>query len=129
MTRLRQGKGPQLRLIRSAEMPKAPLEKGLIQAIRDGLSRMGITNWSGRIFVHNHKPPYLPTLGAGTPDVIGVLPSGKMFGIEGKRGEADKPSDVQLWWHACARATGVQVYVARDVEGALRWVEALRRIG
>lgn len=118
----------QLQLIKGAKnAPRPGPEKDLVRAILDGLKRMGILCWSGRIHVFNHRPPYLPVLGPGTPDVLGIFPNGKMFGIEGKR-PGEKPSNEQLWWHAAFRAQGGRLYVATDAGEALKWADANRRL-
>jgi hypothetical protein len=118
----------QLRLIPGAKnKPRPAPEKDLVRAIIDGLKKMGILCWSGRIHVRGHLPPYLPVLGKGTPDILGIFPGGQMFGIEGKR-PGEKPSTEQLWWHASFRAQGGRIYVATDVDEALFWAQAARRI-
>lgn len=119
MTRLRQGKGPQLRLLKSSEMPKPPLEKHLIDAIREVAKRMGLDTWSGRIFVHGHKPPFLPVLGPGTPDILGVFRTGLFWGLEGKRDDKSLERESQLIWRA--RYPQVLVETVRTVDEAVEF--------
>lgn len=122
MKRLRQGAALQLRMLPAAEMPKAPLEKELVDSIRLVAHRMGMITWSGRIFVHGHKPPYLPILGPGTPDILGIFRDGRLWGVEAKRDSSSKERDTQKLWRLTN--PGVLVCVARTVEEAVAfWKE------
>ena len=106
----------QLRLVRKADMPKAPLEKHLVDAIRQLAHKMGLIQWSGRIAVWGHQPPFLPVFGAGTPDVLGVFRDGRMWGLEAKRGPNSKERESQLVW--AAAHPYVLVETVRTVEDA-----------
>lgn len=114
----------QLKLIKGGKKASLPLERDLVQAIRDGLTRIGIVHWSGRLYVHGGHPPYLPVLGPGTPDILGVFRGARLFGIEAKRSLSDVTSPAQLQWHWIAAQQGIRVYVARDVDEALKWAAA-----
>ena len=120
---IRQSKGrAQLRLLKAADMPRRPLEKELVNAIRLVAHRMGLVTWSGRIYIFNHKPPYLPVLGDGTPDVLGVFRDGRMFGIEAKRDSGSKERESQCLW--AAKHPSVKVATVRSVEEAVAfWKE------
>lgn len=62
-------------------------------------------------------------LNRGSPDLVGVLRSGRAVGFEIKTATG-RVSDDQKRWHAAARAWGVFVAVVRSPEEAL---EALAR--
>ncbi len=61
---------------------------------------------------------------AGTPDIIGALPGGRMFGLEVKT-ERGRVEESQKEWHARAEQFGVRVSVVRSVQQAMaivtRW--------
>lgn len=59
----------------------------------------------------------------GTPDILGILPGGFLFGLEAKT-ERGKLSHSQLSWHETARFHGVRVEVVRSVSRALEVVGA-----
>jgi hypothetical protein len=98
--------------------PPIPLERELVDAIRDMLSAYGALHWSGRIFVKRGRRTFLPALGTGTPDIIGVV-RGRMFAIEVKRSDKDKERPAQTEWMRQARAAGVACGTARTVHEAL----------
>ena len=116
MTLRQSPKERQLRLVRKADMPRAPLEKHLVDAIRQLAPKMGLIQWSGRIAVWGHQPPFLPVFGAGTPDVLGVFRDGRMWGLEAKRGPNSKERETQLVW--AAAHPYVLVETVRTVEEA-----------
>lgn len=126
-TRLRLGKHETQGRLYSLKMsPRPAPEKDLVNAIRRGLTKMGVLNWSGRIHVRNHRPPYLPILGPGTPDIL-WLAGGKFGGIEVKRGDVKaKPDPAQWSWHAVAQFHGMHVITVNDVRSALDAVREAR---
>lgn len=95
-----------------------PLERELVDAIRDMLNQFGVLHWSGRIYVRRSgRRAFLPALGTGTPDIIGVV-RGRMFAIEAKRSDKDRARDSQMDWMRLARAHGIACGVARTVSEA-----------
>jgi hypothetical protein len=120
--KLRQPARGQLRLLRKAEMPKAPLERELVDAIRALAHKMGLIQWSGRIFVLRGKPPYLPILGPGTPDVLILARDGRLLGIEAKRDESSQERQSQVLWRA--QFPTVKVAVVRSTVEAYDFLKA-----
>jgi hypothetical protein len=103
-------------------------ETALVRSILQALPALGIWCWrvnSGVTVLGGGKsrrvirgaPP-------GTPDILGVLPTGRMFGLEVKT-ERGKLQPSQIEWHAQAERFGVRVSVVRSVEQAMaivtRW--------
>ena len=82
---IRQPPRGQLRLLKKADMPRPELERELVDAIRTLIHAMGLVHWTGRMFISNHHPPYLPVLGPGTPDLLVLSRKGVLLGIEAKR--------------------------------------------
>lgn len=144
LARLRQPKarGEQLRLLPASDMPlnSVPLENDLVDRIRAALAKMGYLTWSGRVAIFDPTPearqeraargwpPFIPALGAGCPDIVGIFPggSGRFFGIECKRAESDKERLAQIAWRERAEAWGVFCCVARSVDGATSAVDVER---
>lgn len=136
LSRLRQPKkrGEQLRLLPAAEMPldAVVLEKDLADRIRAALAKMGFLTWSGRVAIFDPTsearqaraargwPPFIPALGPGCPDILGVFPGGsaRLCAIETKRAESDKERLSQVKWRERSTAWGVFCVVARTVEEA-----------
>ena len=146
MKRLKQPEGPgaQLRMLPATEMPGellAPLEKNAVDAARAALEKLGYLTWSGRAAIYDPSaeareerlargwPLFLPVLGPGTPDVLGVFPGGggRLFGLEFKRTLSDKERLSQRKWHARARAWGIPVATVRSAGEAIAFVESERR--
>lgn len=144
-------RGQQLSFLPASEMPLPPLEKDLVVSVRAALEKLGYLTWSGRVAVYEriaalanartlketHKgtegseyaaPPFLPSLGPGTPDILGVFPErrGRLFGLECKRARSDKERAAQLRWHEQARFYGVPVATVRSVEEAIEFLETER---
>lgn len=63
---------------------------------------------------------------AGTPDILLVLPGGRLGGLEVKRPVNGRVSESQLEWHAKAAEHEVRVAVVRSVREAMQTVEAWR---
>jgi VRR-NUC domain len=57
-------------------------------------------------------------LGVGSPDLIGIHPSGRFLGLEVKAPGGRISADQQRW-HDYARSKGALVYVVRSVEEAM----------
>ena len=120
--RLRQGRSAgQLRLLPKASMPAAPLERELVDRIRAGLTKLGLLNWSGRLWIRGGHPPYMPILGSGTPDILFVTRDGRLRGIEAKRTASDDLRATQELWREVAARSGVVVLRTHDCAEALRW--------
>lgn len=145
LSRLKQPKevGAQLRMYAQEVMPTSsvhgPLEKDLVREIRDVLERMGYKTWSGRIRIFGRPldgsegPPFIPILGPGTPDILGVFPPlspahGRMFGLEAKRDFSEEERASQQRWRTMAAAWRIGVEVVHSVEHAVEWVEERRHL-
>jgi hypothetical protein len=100
MKRLKQPtkRGEQLRMFAKDMMPGeliAPLEKDVVDETRAALEKLGYLTWSGRIAIYDATPEareariargwplFLPVLGPGTSDVLGVMPerAGRFFAL------------------------------------------------
>lgn len=55
---------------------------------------------------------------AGTPDIVGILPGGKAFGIEVKK-LGKNPTHAQMLWGERAMGLGARWGIARSVEDAM----------
>lgn len=99
-------------------------ETDLVRAILDALRTLKV--WSWRTNAGTFNGGKVRGAPAGTPDVLGVLPGGFLFGLEAKT-ERGKLSQSQLDWHETARFQGVRVEVVRSVGHAVatvaRWKE------
>jgi hypothetical protein len=125
VTRLRQSKTKgQLRLLPAASMPRAPLEAALVDAIKVVAHRMGFDVFSGRMRIFGHRPPYLPVLGPGTPDLLLVHRDGRLLGIEAKRDASQELRQSQKLWQAMHPA--ILVLETRSVEEAAEWLRGKR---
>lgn len=106
-------------------------ETELVRSILATLARMGIWAWranaGSRVMPATDRSARRMFRGApaGTPDILGVLPGGRLFGLEAKtaRGRV-RPS--QSAWHATAERHGVLVAVVRSVSEALAAVDRWR---
>ena len=145
LSRLKQPKevGAQLRMYAQEAMPtssvRGPLEKVLVKDIRDALEKMGYKTWSGRIRIFGRPLdgseglPFVPILGPGTPDILGVYPPmspahGRMFGLEAKRDLCEEERVSQQQWRMMAAAWRIGVEVVRSVDHAVQWVEERRHL-
>jgi hypothetical protein len=120
---------------------RAPLEKDTVDATRVALEKLGYLTWSGRAAIYDPSaeareeriargwPLFLPVLGPGTPDVLGVFPGGegRLFGLEFKRELSDKERLSQRKWHARAKAWGISVATVRSAQEAIAFLESERR--
>lgn len=120
-------------------MSDPPLETKLVDAIREALAALGIANESGRIYTGG-RPPFLPILGPGTPDILlwihqrrtdGLNPrtvsAAEMHGIEAKRTLSDKARASQVAWHERWGRIGVRVTVVSTVADAVRFAKEQMR--
>ena len=86
-----------------------------------------------RVILHDvgAGPPFLPSLGPGTPDILGIFPErqGRLFGLECKRARSDKERVAQLRWHERARFYGIPVATVRSIEEAIEFLESHRAPG
>ncbi len=101
-------------------MPRPELERELVDAIRTLIHAMGLVHWTGRMFISNHHPPYLPVLGPGTPDLLVLSRKGVLLGIEAKRDASSKLSESQKVWQA--RYPTVKVAEIRTAEEAAQFL-------
>ena len=63
---------------------------------------------------------------AGTPDILLVLPGGRLGGLEVKRPKVGRVSESQSEWHAKAAEHQVRVAVVRSVREAMQTVDEWR---
>jgi len=133
----------QLRMFAESEMPRelvVPLEKDLVDRIRTVLEKLGCKMWSGRVAIYDVSeeareeraargwPPFLPALGTGCPDILGIFPDrrGRFFGLECKRADGDKERAAQKAWRQLADYWGIPTATVRSVEEAVSFLEAHR---
>lgn len=72
-------------------------------------------------FAKEEKIPF--GLGKGSPDLIGPLRGGIVFGLEIKTPTGSISADQRAWWRAAYR-WGVRGGVCRSLEGAFRALDA-----
>lgn len=145
LSRLKQPKevGAQLRMYAQEAMPissvRGPLEKGLVVIVRGELERRGYKTWSGRIRIFDRPLdgsqgiPFIPALGTGCPDILGVFPPlspahGRFFGLEMKRDLSEKERTSQIKWRTEAAAMRVACKTFSSVDEAVEFVEELRHL-
>ncbi len=97
-------------------------ETDLVRCILKELARLKV--WAWRVNAGVFGPRRVRGAPEGTPDILGILPGGVLFGLEAKT-ERGKLSASQLSWHETARFHGVRVEVVRSVTHAVtsvtRW--------
>ena len=73
-------------------------------------------------------PPFIPALGTGCPDILGVMPDrgGRLFGLECKRAESDKERVAQVKWREMASYWGIPCATVRTVDEAVEYLEVHR---
>ena|SRR5271155_1614005 len=135
--------GAQLRMFAAKEMPieavRGPLEKDLVIIVRGELERRGYKTWSGRIRIFERPLdgsmgiPFVPVLGPGTPDILGVFPPlsaahGRLFGLEMKRDLSEKERASQIKWRTEAAAMRIACKTFCSLEDALHFVEEHRHL-
>ena len=138
-----QNLGAQLRMLPESEMPRelvAPLERDVVDMTRAALEKMGYLTWSGRAAIYDPTPEgrqvrlergwplFLPILGPGTPDVLGIMPErqGRLFGLEFKRDLGEKERASQTKWREMASYWGIICATVRSVDEAVTYLEAHR---
>jgi hypothetical protein len=135
--------GAQLRMFAAKEMPieavRGALEKDLVAIVRGELERLGYKTWSGRIRIFGRPldgsegPPFIPILGPGTPDILGVFPPmspayGRMFGLEMKRDLSEKERQSQREWRMMAAALRIPCETFHSLERAVDFLEERRHL-
>jgi hypothetical protein len=101
-------------------------ETDLVRSVLTALSQLGIWCWrvnAGRVMVAGRAYRGSPE---GTPDILGVLDSGRLFGLEVKVGAA-KLRGSQRAWHERAERSGVRVAVVRTTRQAVEIVQRWSR--
>lgn len=91
-------------------------ETDLVRSILAELDRLKV--WAWRVNSGVFGARRIRGAPEGTPDILGVLPGGALFGLEAKT-ERGKLSHSQLAWHETARFHGVRVEVVRSVTHAV----------
>ena len=86
------------------------------RAVLDALHSLGITCWRNQAGTARNGRTHLAP--AGTPDIIGYLPGGRMLAIEVKAAKG-KPSEEQLNWLRHAESQGVICGIARSAQDAI----------
>lgn len=99
-------------------------ESDLKRQILDILKLYGIYAWNNRnVGVYDRRRgKYIPAPCRGVPDIIGVLPGGRMVAIEVKVGN-NKPTIWQRLFMAELETRGALVFVARSVEDVINVLE------
>lgn len=101
---------------------KAKEETDLAARIRDAIN--GLTNatvWREQCGQVRVRRGYMRLAPAGTPDIVGYLPGGRMVALEVKRPKG-KERPEQLEFLTRAQQLGCLVGVVRSVEEALKLV-------
>lgn len=99
-------------------------EAKLKKAILDLLKLFGIYAWNNRnVGVYDRRRgKYIPAPCRGVPDIIGVLPGGRMIAIEVKVGR-NKPTIWQEMFMSELEARGALVFVARSLDDVINVLE------
>lgn len=104
-------------------------ETELVKSILSALPALQVWCWRVNAGVtvlgHGKARRVIRGAPAGTPDILGVLPGGRLFGLEVKT-ERGRLEDSQRKWHAVAEAFGVRVSVVRSVSQAMAVVTSWR---
>jgi hypothetical protein len=93
-------------------------ESQLVTSIVRTLESLGYWAWrvnSGMVRTEHRLIKLAPS---GTPDILGVLKDGKLFGIEAKI-EKGKQSESQKLWQEKAESYGVKYAVCRTLNDAV----------
>lgn len=101
-------------------------ETDLSRAIREALTRLGVTitrHQCGTIFLGGRV---LQLGESGWPDIIGFMPDGRFVGIEVKAPKGRK-RDKQEQWAEKAKAAGCVVGTVRSVAEAVALVQRARK--
>lgn len=98
-------------------------ETVLVRAVLQALDARGVWAWRTNAGVFGSRR--IRGAPEGTPDILGVLPGGGLFGIECKT-ERGKQNEAQRAWQAKAVAIGVRYGLARSLAEAMAQVEAWR---
>lgn len=104
-------------------------ETQLVRSVLDALAARGVWSWrenSGlTVFGSVGGASRRVVRGApkGTPDILGVLPGGQLFGIECKTAKGRQNPNQKAWEQKAAKHS-VRYGVARSVSDALRLVDA-----
>jgi hypothetical protein len=104
-------------------------ETQLVRSVLDALAARGIWSWrenSGlTVFGSMGGASRRVVRGApkGTPDILGVLPGGRLFGIECKSAKGRQNPNQKAWEQRAAKHS-VRYGVARSVSDALDLVDA-----
>jgi hypothetical protein len=102
-------------------------EQDLTRAIIEALTARRVWCWrnnAGVTVVGQGKSRRVIRMApAGSPDIIGVIGNGRMFGLEVKTATV-KVSSSQREWAIIAAAHGVRYQVVRSISEALKWIDA-----
>lgn len=105
-------------------------ETALVRSILRTLQMKGVWSWrvnSGMQRATYHgKDRFIKLAPAGSPDILGVIGDGRLFGLEVKT-ETGRVLATQQRWHDKAARHGVRVAVVRSVGEAVRVVEEWRK--
>jgi hypothetical protein len=106
--------------------PKGPSESQIQKAILETLTAKRIWCWrcnsGGMVAGGGADRRYIRLAPAGTPDIMGAILGGKMFGFEVKAPRG-KQSESQVLWQLRAHKEGVFYAVVRSVSEALEWID------
>ena len=103
-------------------------ETQLVRGVLDALAARGTWAWrvnSGATIIKSAKygDRFLSGAPKGSPDILGVLPGGRLFGIECKTA-AGRQNPNQKAWEQKAAKHGVRYGIARSITDALGLVDA-----
>jgi hypothetical protein len=107
-------------------MTHAHLKSSILVA----LSARGVFCWNNPTGVATPLGSHTPVRYGipGAPDILGILPGGRLIAVECKVGR-DRVREEQARWHARARELGALVVVARTVEECLTAIDASPTLG
>ena len=97
-------------------------ETEIQKQILDYLKTTGVKAWRANSGKGRYNVYLSP---AGTPDIIGYLPSGKFLGIEVKK-PGEKPIEKQVEWMEAAAGSGCIIIVAHCLDDVIRSLEQIK---
>lgn len=106
---------------RLPKMKESAIQKSILEALAMHDFWCWRVNAGTYVVEHNGKSRAIKGAPPGTPDIIGVLFGGRMFGLEVKTATG-KQTDKQADWQEKATKRGVRYAVVRT------WTEALERV-
>jgi hypothetical protein len=108
-------------------MGEQDLTRAIIQALHAKRIWCWRNNSGGTVVKGATKDRFIRLSPAGSPDIMGVIGRGRLFGLEVKIGKG-KQSESQIEWQARAIDHGVNYVVVRSIAEALSAVNSWQAI-